>query len=86
MALIIDSGGDGATASHTAAGKTQVIASGPFKSASVQITVSADSAPEAPIFTFGAPGGISVDAAPGATITATVVGGNSPEVSVSCNP
>jgi hypothetical protein len=91
MALIIDNGTTGAGANHTATGVTEVIASGSFGSASVQITAfGAGQSPAAPVYTFSGPGAISVQAAPNTTLRAEIVGGEggepTPVIDVSMSP
>ena len=88
MAAIINNGGDGATGTHAATGITEIIASGSFGTASVEILLSHDGQAAAPVWNFSAPGAISLQCAGGATITAKVRGttGQTPVIDVTCNP
>ena len=86
MADVIIDGTSGATGTHTAAGVTEVIASGGFGGNTVQILVNAGAANPAPAHSFFGPGAISLQTASGTVITATVVGKNTSTVDVTMNP
>ena len=86
MALVITDGDVGAIGTHTAVGVTEVIASGDFLNATVQVNVSADLAEDANVYTFFSAGAISLQTAPGTKISIGVVGQGPAVIDVTCNP
>ncbi len=83
--IVITNGSEGATGSYTAAGVTEVIASGQFGGGTVEVLVAAEGQAKAPAYTFMAPGAVSLQSAPGTVITATVVGGPNAVIDVTAN-
>lgn len=85
MSAIISNGSEGDTGSHVATGVTEVIASGQFGGGTVEVLVSADGQAYAPAYTFMSPGAVSLQSAAGTTVQATVIGGPSAVIDVTCN-
>lgn len=82
MALVITAGTP-ATATATAGGVSEVIASGDFGGNIVQILVNQSGADPAPAYTFKSPGAISLQTVSGTEITAQIIGGNTNTIDVS---
>lgn len=86
MALVITGGKAGDSASHIATGPTEVIASGTFDGAKVAVSVSAESAFEAPIVSLQAPSAVALRTAGGTNVQIDITGGGAnAAIDVTCN-
>jgi hypothetical protein len=86
MALVIDGGTTGASATYGAVGPTEVITTGVFDGAKVASKVAAESPTGAPLFSFQTPGAILVQTAVGTKIEFSIIsGGANTAIDVTCN-
>lgn len=74
MALVITAGSTGDNGSGTAAGPSQVVASGKFGDCKVDVLVSEGGGIAAWVYTFDAPGAISLQSVAGTTVSAVIRG------------
>ena len=86
MATVLQNAGTGDTGSHTAAGVTEMLASGVFNGAKISVTARTGTLDPAPAYTFPAAGAVSLAAAAGTILDVEVIGGDNPSIDLSANP